>query len=55
MESRDAAEGGMTALGTTRKNPRRTTLPNPPEFGAVLAGELRLWQAVVQETGVKLK
>jgi tripartite-type tricarboxylate transporter receptor subunit TctC len=28
---------------------------SPQEFGAVLADELRLWQAVVQETGVKLE
>jgi tripartite-type tricarboxylate transporter receptor subunit TctC len=28
---------------------------SPQEFGAVLADEMRLWQAVVQETGVKLE
>jgi tripartite-type tricarboxylate transporter receptor subunit TctC len=28
---------------------------SPQEFGAVLVDELRLWQAVVQETGVKLE
>jgi hypothetical protein len=32
------------------------TMPkSPQEFGAVLADEMRLWQAVVQETGVKLE
>ena len=28
---------------------------SPQGFGAVLADEMRLWQAVVQETGVKLE
>jgi tripartite-type tricarboxylate transporter receptor subunit TctC len=28
---------------------------SPQEFGAVLADEMRLWQAVVQATGVKLE
>jgi len=32
-----------------------TRVLSPEEFGAVLADELRLWQAVVQETGVKLE
>ena len=32
-----------------------TRVLSPQEFGAVLADELRLWQAVVQETGVKLE
>ena len=32
-----------------------TRVLSPQEFGAVLADELRLWQAVVRETGVKLE